>query len=89
VARGLVAAIGQTAVWRWLSQDAIRPWCHRNWIFSRDPDFAHNVGRVLDLYEGRSNGKPPKGDEYVISTNEKIIIQARRRLHPTQPRGAD
>lgn len=89
VARGLVAAIGQTTVWRWLSQDAIRPWCHRNWIFPRDPDFVSKAGRVLDLYEGRWNGNPLKGDEYVISADEKTSIQARRRLHPTRPPGAD
>ena len=53
VERGLVAAIGTTTVWRWLSEDAIRPWHHRNWIFPRDPDFARGAARVLDLYEGR------------------------------------
>src|SRR4030042_226492 len=39
VDRGLVASIGETTLWRWLSADAIRPWYHRNWIFPRDPDF--------------------------------------------------
>jgi len=68
-----------------LSEDAIRPWCHRNWIFPRDPDFARKAARVLDLYEGRWNGKPLKGKEYVISADEKTSIQARRRLRPTQP----
>ena len=85
VERGLVASIGETTVWRWLSQDAIRPWCHRCWIFPRDPDFARKAGRVLDLYAGRWNGKPLGPDEYVISADEKTSIQARRRLHPTQP----
>ena len=85
VERGLVAAIGATTVWRWLSEDAIRPWCHRNWIFPRDPDFARKAARVLDLYEGRWDGKPLGKDEYVISADEKTSIQARRRLQPTQP----
>lgn len=85
VERGLVAEIGATTVWRWLSEDAIRPWCHRNWIFPRDPDFARKAARVLDLYEGRWNGKPLGKDEYVISADEKTSIQARRRLRPTQP----
>jgi hypothetical protein len=40
---GLVASIGKTTLWRWLSQDAIRPWHHRSWIFPRDPDFAHKA----------------------------------------------
>ena len=53
VERGIVASIGETTVWRWLSEDAIRPWCHRSWIFPRDPDFFQKAGRVLDLYQGR------------------------------------
>jgi hypothetical protein len=31
--RGLVASIGDTTIWRWLTEDAIRPWAHRTWIF--------------------------------------------------------
>lgn len=84
VARGLVAAIGETTVWRWLSEDALRPWCHRNWIFPRDPDFVRKAGQVLDLYEGRWNGKTLTDNEYVISADEKTSIPARRRSHPTQ-----
>jgi len=85
VERGWVAAIGETTVWRWLSEDAIRPWWRRCWIFPRDPDFAAKAGRVLDLYAGRWNGKPLGRDEFVISADEKTSIQARRRLHPTRP----
>lgn len=88
VARGLVATIGETTVWRWLSEDAIRPWSHRCWIFPRDPDFARKAGRVLDLYQGRWNRKALADDEFVISADEKTSIQARRRRHPTQPPGA-
>jgi hypothetical protein len=51
IRRGIVASIGETTIWRWLSQDAIRPWTHRSWIFPRDPDFAHKASRVLDLYQ--------------------------------------
>lgn len=50
--RGVVAAIGETTLWRWLADDAIRPWTHRSWIFPRDPDFATKAARILDLYEG-------------------------------------
>ncbi|MEW6638647.1 MAG: IS630 family transposase, partial [Actinomycetota bacterium] len=45
VARGLVAEISGTTVWRWLCEDAIRPFYHRSWIFPRDPDFAQKAGR--------------------------------------------
>jgi hypothetical protein len=82
---GLVAQLSQTTVWRWLHQDAIRPWQHRCWIFPRDPQFATKAGRILDLYQRQWEGKPLRGDEFVISADEKTSIQARRRIHPTLP----
>ncbi len=45
VARGIVEQISGVTVWRWLSQDAIKPWQHRSWIFPRDPRFAERAGR--------------------------------------------
>lgn len=83
VRRGLVASIGETTVWRWLSEDALRPWCHRSWIFPRDPAFAQKAGRVLDLYAGTWEGAPLLSTDYVISTDEKTSIQARGRKHAT------
>src|SRR5207247_7193451 len=47
---GIVATISDKTVWRWLNEDAIRPWQHRTWIFPRDPNFAAKAGRILDLY---------------------------------------
>ena len=64
--RGLVASIGETTLWRWLSRDAIRPWHHRSWIFPRDPLFAEKAGRVLDLYAGSSQGQPLGPNDFVI-----------------------
>ncbi len=63
--RGLVASIGESTLWRWLSEDAIRPWRHRSWIFPRDPDFGPKAARVLDLYAGCWEGQPLKRDEFV------------------------
>jgi DDE superfamily endonuclease len=83
--RGLVAEISGTTIWRWLSEEAIRPFYHRSWIFPRDPDFAHKAGRVLDLYEGRWEGEPLGPEEYVISADEKTSIQARDRPQLTLP----
>jgi len=80
VRRGLVASISGATVWRWLSADAIRPWSCRSWLFPRDPGFADKAARVLDLYHGVWQGAPLGGDDYVISTDEKTQIQARRRL---------
>lgn len=87
--RGLVAEISGTTVWRWLAEDAIRPFYHRSWIFPRDPDFARKASRALDLYEGRWEGMPLGAEEYVISADEKTSIQARKRCHPTVPSGKD
>ena len=85
IGRGLVASIGETTIWRWLSQDAIRPWFHRSWIFPRDPHFAQKAGPILDLYEGIWKGRPLSDADCVVSTDEKTSIQARRREHPSLP----
>ena len=82
---GLVASISGSTIWRWLDEDAIRPWFHRSWIFPRDPDFARKAGRILDLYERVWEGEPLGADDFVISADEKTSIQARRRCHPTLP----
>ena len=88
VARGIVATISGATVWRWLNADAIRPWCYRSWIWPRDPQFEAKAGVVLDLYQRRWAGVPLRPDEYVICSDEKTSIQARRRLAPTRPPGA-
>ena len=85
IRRGLVASVGNTTLWRWLSGDAIRPWFHRTWIFPRDPQFAEKAGRILDLYEGLWDGAPLKESDCVVSADEKTSIQARRRIHPASP----
>ena len=84
-ARGLVAQISGTTIWRWLDEDAIRPWQHRSWIFPRDPQFESKAGRVLGLYQGCWQDQPLGSDEYVISAAEKTSIQARVRIHPIAP----
>ena len=85
ISRGLVASISGSTIWQWLSEDAIRPWRHRSWIFPRDPNFAAKAGRVLDLYARKFEGESLKIGEYVISSDEKTSIQARIRCHPTAP----
>jgi hypothetical protein len=83
VERGLVAAIGTSTVWRWLTEDAIRPWAHRSWIFPRDPAFAEKAERVLELYEGFWEGQSLTDGDFVVSTDEKTSIQARARVRST------
>ncbi len=82
---GLVARISQSTVWRWLHEDAIRPWQHRCWIFPRDPHFGAKAGRILDLYARTWQGQALREDEFVLSTDEKTSIQARIRIHPSLP----
>jgi hypothetical protein len=85
IRRGIVARVSDATVWRWLTEDAIRPWTYRSWIFPRDPDFDAKAGRVLDLYARRWEGKSLHPAEFVISADEKTSIQARCRCHPTLP----
>ena len=83
--RGIVAEISGSTVWRWLAEDAIRPWQYRSWIFPRDPQFKQKAARVLDLYQGIWRRGPLKPDDYVICADEKTSIQARIRIHETVP----
>jgi hypothetical protein len=87
IERGLVASIGETTIWRWLSEDAIRPWHHRSWLFPRDPLFGQKAGCILDLYEGLCEGSALSDADCVLSTDEKTSIQARRRKHRPTPCG--
>ena len=82
IERGVTDASAST-IWRWLHEDAIKPWQTRSWIFPRDPDFAEKAGRVLDLYARTFEGKRLRPDEYVISADEKTQLQALGREHPT------
>jgi transposase len=84
---GLVEEISTTTLWRWLAEDAIRPWQHRSWVFPRAPDFAAKAGMALDLYQRRFQGRQLEPGQFVISADEKTSIQARCRCHPTLPPG--
>jgi transposase len=87
VAEGLAVSVSASTVRRWLSEDAIKPWRYRSWIFPRDPDFAVKAARVLDLYARLWDGLELGDDEYVISADEKSQLQALSRRHPEQPPG--
>jgi DDE superfamily endonuclease len=85
VTRGICEQISGVTVWRWLSQDAIKPWQHRSWIFPRDPRFAEKAGPILDLYQGRWQGERLHPGDYVVCADEKPSIQARKRTATTLP----
>jgi hypothetical protein len=86
IERGITDASAST-IWRWLAEDAIKPWQVRSWIFRRDPDFREKAGRVLDLYERRFEGKLLHPGEFVISADEKSQLQALGRRHETERPG--
>jgi hypothetical protein len=85
IRRGIVASISGSTIWRWLDDDAIRPWTFRSWIFPRDPAFEAKAGRVLDLYGRRFEGKALGCNDFVVSADEKPSIQARCRCHQSLP----
>lgn len=82
IERGIVAEISGSTIWRWLSEDALRPWTRRSWVFPRDPAFAWKAGRALDLYHRQWEGSPLGCDEFVICADEKTQLQIRERKHP-------
>ena len=85
VARGIVERVSGVTVWRWLAEDAIRPWNYRSWIFPRDPLFREKAGPILDLYERRWQGQLLEPGEFVVCADEKPSIQARARKHRSLP----
>jgi DDE superfamily endonuclease len=84
VERGICDASSSTIL-RWLKEDAIKPWRYRSWIFPTDPGFLAKAAVVLDLYEGRFEGKLLHPGEFVICADEKPSIQARSRIHHSVP----
>jgi len=84
IERGFCEASASTIA-RWLREDALKPWQHRSWVFPTDPVFLEKAGPVLDLYQGRWQGRLLHPGEFVICADEKPSIQARRRIHETLP----
>ena len=82
---GIVADISGVTIWRWLHEDALRPWSRRSWIFPRDPDFVTRAGRALGLYHRRWDGRALTPNEFVISADEKTQIPIRSTSHPILP----
>jgi hypothetical protein len=78
---GLVAEISGMTIWRWLREDAIRPWSRRSWVFPRDPQFREKARVVLDLYHRRWDGEELGAEDFVLSADEKTQLQIRERRH--------
>jgi hypothetical protein len=81
---GIVACISASTVGRWLAQERIRPWRYHTWQHILDPKaFLARARPVLRLYE-RAQTLLAKG-VWVVCTDEKTSIQARKREQPTEP----
>ena len=78
-----VTVASAATIWRWLAEDAIKPWQFRSWVYARDPNFAERAAPALDLYERRWEGRLLEPGEFVICADEKTQIQARGRIHAT------
>lgn len=75
VTLGLVAAIADTTVWRWLKSDRLKPWRYHFWQHSVDPDFLARATAVLRLYEAAH--QLVQAGTWVVCADEKTSIQAR------------
>ena len=53
-------------VWRWLSEDAIKPVAAPLLDLPPRPDFTAKAGRILDLYAGRWEGELLHPGDYVV-----------------------
>jgi len=83
ISAAIVPSVSNSSVWRWLHEDAIRPWFHESWINPRDPKFIEKAGKVLDLYDNKWESEPLGPRDYIISSDEKTSIQARIRTYST------
>jgi hypothetical protein len=84
VERGVTDASASTIA-RWLRADALKPWQHRSWVFPTGPAFLAKAAPVLDLYQGRWEGKLLHPGDFVICADEKPSIQARARVQEPLP----
>jgi transposase len=85
-AQGLVnSPVSASSILRILAEHPVKPWQYQSWIYPRDPDFATKATVVLDLYQGRYEGKPLRPGDRILSVDAKPSIQARGRCHPTLP----
>lgn len=75
---GVVDEISTTTVWRWLEEDALRPWYQQTWVFVRDPQFVPKASLVLDLYQSLWQGEPLTDEDSIISADEKTIQALKR-----------
>ena len=82
-AAGIVEDISAATVRRILTSHPLKPWRHQLWLYPkqpRNPAFYATISELIDLYT-----RPRRGDEMVLSGDEKTSLPPRCRVHPTQP----
>jgi transposase len=84
-ARGLASPMSASSVLRILAEHPVKPWQYQSWIYPRDPDFEARAKVIVGLYQGFYQGEPLGAGDRILSFDAKPQINARRRLHPTQP----
>jgi len=86
IALSIVVRISVATVGRWLAQEKIRPWRYHNWQHILDPEaFLERARPILQLYE-QARALLREGI-WVVCTDEKTSIQARKREQATMPAG--
>jgi hypothetical protein len=73
IREGIVESISPTTIWRWLDEDAIRPWYQQSWVFPRDSQFLTKAQPILELYQGFWQSDALTDYDFVISADEKSI----------------
>lgn len=80
---GIVEDISISTVQKILAHHKLKPWRIHMWLsqkYPRDTEFYKRVANIIDLYT-----RTLKGNEVVLSIDEKTSLQPRPRLHPTKP----
>jgi transposase len=79
----IVEEISAATVRRILAAHHLKPWRHHVWLHPKQPRdavFYGTVAELIDLYT-----RPLRGDEIVLSVDEKTSLQPRPRPAPTKP----
>jgi transposase len=86
MALGIVERVAESTVGRWLAQERIRPWRFHTWQHILDPQaFLQRARPILSLY-ARARALLRQG-VWVVCSDEKTSIQARKRERKTVPAG--
>ncbi len=56
-----VTEASASTIWRWLHEDAIKPWQQQCWIYRRDPAFASEKRAISEAIVGRACCSEPEG----------------------------